>query len=142
MDISNFFTFGYYFDLTPTASTLSIFVAIYFVALFILRAHLRLLASRHKENKLVRKMQKKHVKKLAWIGVLGLLTISARHLSIPLLGMRIIAYMLILWSVYEICQVISIHKKKAYTVAHSSKKKMMADKYIPTPKKKAKKKKR
>ncbi|MDP4008444.1 MAG: hypothetical protein Q8P68_04610 [Candidatus Peregrinibacteria bacterium] len=140
MEISNFFTFGYYFNLTPTASILSIFIAIYFVALFVLRAHLRLLAAKHQENKLVRKLQKKHLQKLALIGILGLLTIGARHLSIPLFGMRIIAYMLILWSIYEIWQIVSVHKKKAYAQAHSSKKKMVTDKYIPVPKKKTKKK--
>lgn len=112
MEIGNFFTLEYYFNPYPQSSWQSIFVAIYFVAILALRPYLRILASRHNAGKIIRKLQKKHIRRLALIGIAGIVSISGRHLMLPIIGMRIIAYLLILWSFYEIFEIISIHTKK------------------------------
>ena len=136
MEISNFFTLKYYFDLSPEASILSIFIAIYFVAIFAVRPYIRIVAGRHAENKIVKKLQKKHIERLAIIGVLGILTIAARHVTIPLLGMRVIAYALILWSFYEFWQIKMVHSKRAYAVGLDERATAVEDKYLPKPKRK------
>ena len=142
MDISRLFTAHYYFDLSPEASNLSIFFAIYFLILFIIRAHLRFAAGKHEARKTVRKLQRKHLKNLAVIGILGLLSIGARHLDIMFFGMRTISYVLVIWSFYEIWKIRDVFKKKAYTVVTTKKNKEKEDKYMPKPKKKRKKERR
>lgn len=135
MEINNFFTLEYYFDIYPEASALSIFIAIYFTALLAVRPYLRMLASRHAEGKLLRKLQRKHLSHLAVLGILGILTIGARNLDIPLLGMRVIAYALMLWSFYEIWAVSVVHRKKVHEITESIKARSENDKYMPRPKK-------
>lgn len=140
MEAGNFFTLEYYFDIYPQASALSIFIAIYFIALLAVRPYLRMLASRHAESKLLRKLQRKHLSRLATIGILGILTIGARNLAIPLLGMRAIAYGLMLWSFYEIWAVSVVHRKKVHEITASIKARTTTDKYLPKPKRTARKK--
>lgn len=142
MEPSKLFTLHYYFDLTPQASALSIFFAIFFITVLALRPYLRILAARHEEAKILRKLQKKHLSRLATLGVLGILTIGARLLAVPFLGMRFIAYALVIWAFYEIWQIVSVHKEKAHEMAKAGKMKAIEDKYLPHAKKKRKNKKK
>jgi|GEM_PF-4569684 len=138
MDISQLFTLHYYFELSPETSYLSTFFAVYFFLLFVIRAHLRFAASKHQEKKTVRKLQRKHLQRLAIIGGLGLISISMRHLDLPFFGMRVFAYALALWSLYELWNVRGIFAHKAYKVADTQKTSTEANKYMPKPKKKRK----
>lgn len=143
MDLSQLFTLSYYFDFNPQAGALSTFAAIYFLGLLILRAHFRMLTGKHEHRRIVRKLQKKHLSRLATIAVLGVLNIGARRLGIAFFSMRIWMYLFIVWSLYELWNVYTGFNKRAHAAAavqNASKK--AEDKYIPRPKKKKRKKKR
>ncbi len=142
MELAKLFTLNYYFEMSPEAGYLSLFLAVYFLLLFMLRAHLRFMAGKHDERKIVKKLQKKHLKRLAIIGTLGLLTIAARNLDIAFFGMRVFAYALILWSFYEAWAIRQVFAKKVHKVIERNVNLSEADKYKPRPKKKRKKGKR
>ncbi|MBT6068818.1 hypothetical protein HOG48_03610 [Candidatus Peregrinibacteria bacterium] len=141
MNISELFTLSYYFDLTPNGGTLSIFLAIYFLLILALRAHLRLVAGKHEHRKIARKLQKTHLSRLAIIATLGVLNIGARHIGLAFFSMRIWAYFLVLWSFYELWNVYQVFQKRIHThiETHSP---IHVDKYIPHKKTRKKKRRR
>mgnify|MGYP001577219924 CR=1 FL=1 len=95
MNLSQLLTFSYYFDLSPSASYISIFWGIYFLTLLTIRIYIRMHCVR------------KPLKSLNRIAVLGIIAVLIRQTELPLLSMRLWTYLLfflsliILWQLYN-----------------------------------------
>lgn len=126
---------NYLFDTQPDIGLPSIFVALFFISALFFKIHMQMWTTKQLEKELLKTILKKPLRRIKFLGVLGICIILIRMTEMKYLSMRIFEYTCLTWLLVTIAQTLYISKFGVEKELLHRNTQRAIDKYLPRKKK-------